>query len=257
MLLLRVADEGTFHAVGWLSLKGIRPYAAKELSSQQLQTLNEYDSAWVRLRDGGVDRLLLPVEMECTDGGLFQTPLAYSVDSLAWSRTVQTGQRLPADLSLALSTSLDVSSGSRLPRGARSDMRAWRLLRIASPSSSMLRAMEPQYAAQGVGCRKSYGIAVSRAHAQQLGFSVPAYQMHDMLSTSVEAVEVDDDDATESEDEDNGGAGHFKYEFESARMFLELAAMLKSGDFSCLKFRVLDTSDVLIRCKNGFRFRGE
>jgi hypothetical protein len=155
VLLLRVADEGTFHAVGWLSLKGIRPYAAKELSSQQLQTLNEYDSAWVRLRDGGVDRLLLPVEMECTDGGLFQTPLAYSVDSLAWSRTVQTGQRLPADLSLALSTSLDVSSGSRLPRGARSDMRAWRLLRIASPSSSMLRAMEPQYAAQGVGCRKS------------------------------------------------------------------------------------------------------
>ena len=225
MLLLRVADERTFHAVGWLSLKGIRPYSAKELSSQQLQTLNEYDSAAVKRAYGGVDRLMLPVEMECTDGGLFQTPLAYSVDSC---RTVQTGQGLPADLSLALSTSLDVSSGSRLPRGARSDMRAWRLWRIASPSSSMLRAMEPQH--------KSYGIAVSRAHAQQLGFCVPAYQMHEMLSTSVEAVEVDDDDATESEDEDNGGADHFKYGFETAHMFLELAAMLKYGDFSCLKF---------------------
>ena len=136
--MVRGVDSETVHSYGWIAIDGAALYQSKTLSSQQKRALTEYDGK-LKIRDSAVDRFCTPVELLFTSGGIFRMPIFYTVDR---SANVQTGMALPAELSGALVSTLQVSAGRALPIGCRANMRDWRAFRCAALGPEAMSMLE-------------------------------------------------------------------------------------------------------------------
>ena len=200
MLLLRRSVRrgvGKVEAFGWLAVDGAFQYPLDSPSRSQLAALKQYTRT-IRHDRGGVDELLLPVELRYSSGGIFSEIITDDVQDM---RKIRSGIEVPSSISSRLSLHTGVSAGVPLPRGARSDIRAWRVLLFDGREADIIFGGDAS------------GLCISRNTGHDLGFTIdeyPACVFHRVaaaadIKEAADEIAVDTSESEEENDENNFG----------------------------------------------------